>query len=89
MQLGQRSPRRLEGLAVGVTDPRHQVPVIAGRARQAQRRPRRHHPQPPLGVEVVGEADQVALVGAAAVVEDQQPLGVSPARPFELEELGH
>jgi hypothetical protein len=28
--------------------------------------------QPPLGVQDVGEAEQVVLVGAAAVVEDEQ-----------------
>ena len=34
--------------------------------------------EPPLRVQRVGEAEQVVLVGAAAVVQDEQP-GGSPA----------
>ena len=54
------------------------------RARQRQRRPRRDDVQPPLGVEHVGEAEQVALVGAAAVMEDEQPLRLAAAGRSEV-----
>ena len=77
MELGEGGAGGVEGVVVGIADPRHQVPVVAGRARQRQRRPRRDHPQPPLGVERVGQPQQVALVGAAPVVEDEQALGLA------------
>ena len=64
---------------VRVADARHDVPVIARPAGICERRARGDDVQPALGVEHVGEAEQVVLVGAAAVVEDQQPGGLAAA----------
>ena len=58
--------------------------MIAGRARQLQRRPRRDDVQPAPRVEHVGEAEQVALVGAAAVMEDEQALGLVGGRALKV-----
>ncbi len=65
----------MERVVVGIADARHHVPVIARPAGQLQRPARRHDVQPSLGIEHVAEREQVVLVGAAAVVQDQQPLG--------------
>ena len=64
-----------ERVGSGIADARHDVPVLARPAGDVQRPARRDDVQPPLGVEHVGEAEQVVLVGAAAVVEDEQALG--------------
>ena len=69
----------VERVVVGVADARHDVPVVAGPAGQRQRRARRRDVQAPLRVEHVGEREQVVLVGAAAVVEDQQAASGSPS----------
>ena len=45
--------------------------------RQPQRSARRHPEQPALGIEHIEEREEVALVGSAAVEEDEQPLGVT------------
>ena len=66
-----------EAVRVGIADPRDQVPVITGRARQAQRRPWRDDVQSPVRVEHVGQPHQVLLVAAAAVVQYQQSLRVA------------
>ncbi len=79
----------MERVVVGVADARHDVPVVAGPARELQRRARGHDVQPPLRVEHVGEAEQVVLVGAAAVVEDDQAGGVAVRRPLAMDELAH
>jgi hypothetical protein len=42
-----------------------------------------------LRVEDVGEAEEVALVGAAAVVEDDQALGLAGRGPFAIDEGAH
>jgi catechol 2,3-dioxygenase-like lactoylglutathione lyase family enzyme len=41
--------------------------------------------QPPLGVEVVREREQVGFVGAAPVVEDEQPDGLAGSRPLAVD----
>src|SRR5436305_4198377 len=90
VEIGQGGAGGLEALRIGMADPRHQIPVVAGRSGKLQRRPRRHHLKSLLRIEEVGEADQVALVGAAAVVEDQQSLRVAGGGAFEMKErLGH
>ena len=45
--------------------------------------------QPPLRVEHVGEAEQVVLVGAAAVVQDEQAGGVAGRRALAEGQLAH
>ena len=75
MEAGERVVRRLEGVVVREPDARDDVPVLARPARDLQRAARGDDVQPPLRVQDVGEAEQVVLVGAAAVVEDQQALG--------------
>jgi catechol 2,3-dioxygenase-like lactoylglutathione lyase family enzyme len=43
--------------------------------------------QPPLGVEVVGEREQVGLVGTAPVVKDEQPCRLAVGRPLAIDSL--
>jgi hypothetical protein len=74
VELGEGAPGRVEGVVIRIADARHEVPVVSGRARKLERRPRRDDMPSPARVEHVGEADQVPLVGPAPVVEDQQPL---------------
>ena len=45
--------------------------------------------EPAGGVERVGEPDQVVLVGAAAVVQDEQPLGNAGGGSFVEVEAHH
>ena len=45
--------------------------------------------QPLLRVEHVGEAEQVVLVGAAAVVQDEQAGGVAGRRALAEREVAH
>ena len=54
----------------------------AGREREG--RPRRGAEQAPLRVELVEQREQVVLVGAAAVEEDERPLGIAVGRPESL-----
>ena len=70
---------RAERRRIGVADPRHDVPVRAAR-RQGQRPARRVAVQPPLRVERVEQREQVVLVGAAAVEEDERALGLAGRR---------
>ncbi len=81
---GELAVGGVEGVVVGVADARHDVPVVAGPARELQRRPRGDDVQPPLRVEHVGEAEQVVLVRAAAVVEDEQAGGVAAGGPLAV-----
>ena len=62
---------------IRVADARHDVPVMARPAGERQRPARGHDVQAALGIEHVGETEQIVLVGAAAVVQDQQPLGLA------------
>ena len=82
VERGERRVRGAEGVRVGVADARHDVPVAARPAGQRQRRARRGHVQPALGIEHVGQRQQVVLVGAAAVVEDEQAGGLPVRRPL-------
>jgi hypothetical protein len=54
-----------------------------------QRRARRDDVKPALRVEGVGEAEQVVLVGAASVVKDEQPGGVSGRGPLAVGQCAH
>ena len=76
----------VERVGVGVADARHDVPVVARPAGDRQRRARRDDVQPPLAVEHVGEAEQVVLVGAAAVVEDEQAVGLAGRRALAVDQ---
>jgi hypothetical protein len=38
--------------------------------------------QPAFGVEHIGQPEQVAFIGSAAVMEDQEALGFSPGGAF-------
>jgi hypothetical protein len=63
--------------------------VVARGTRQRQRGARRHDVEPLLGVEHVGGAEQVALVGPAAVVENEQAGGVAGGRPLADDQIAH
>jgi glyoxalase family protein len=43
--------------------------------------------KPPVGIEVVGEREQVVLVGTAAVVQDEQSGGIACGRPLAVDSL--
>jgi hypothetical protein len=55
--------------------------------RQRERPARRDAEQPPLRIEDVEEREQVELVGAAAVEEDEQALRLAGGRPEAVLEL--
>ena len=69
-----------ERVAVREADPPHDVPVRPAR-RQRQRPPRGGAEQAPLGVEHVEQREEVVLVGAAAVEEDERALGIPVRGP--------
>ena len=69
----RRLERRPEGCRVGRRDPAERVPVRAS-GRKRERPARREPEQTPLGIERVEEREEVALVGAAAVEENERPL---------------
>ena len=77
MEVGQCLIGRGERVLVREADLRHDVPVPARPPGQHERAAGRDHVQALLGIEHVGETEQVVLVGPAAVVEDQQPFGVA------------
>ena len=54
--------------------------MVAGRALELERRPGCHHMQALVGVEHVRQPDQILLVAAAAVVEDQQSVRLGARR---------
>jgi hypothetical protein len=56
-------------------------------AGQLQRRARRHDVQAALRVEHVGEPEEVVLVGAAAVVEDEQAGGIAVGGALTVHEV--
>ena len=45
--------------------------------------------QAPVGVQRASHTEQVALVGAASVVQDQQALGVAGRGTLFVDEVGH
>ena len=57
--------------------------MVAGRALEAQRRPRGDDVQAAVGVEHGRERHQVLLVAPAAVMEDQQALRVAVGGSLE------
>ena len=63
--------------------------MVAGPAGELQRGARRDDVQPPLRVEHVAEPEQVVLVGAAPVVEHQQPLGRARRRALAERQRAH
>src|SRR5207248_161700 len=77
-----------EGRRIGIADARHLVPVRAAR-RQRERRPRRVAGEATLGVERVEEREEVVLVGAAAVEEDERSLRLPRGGALEVPELAH
>ena len=79
VEIGERPPRRFEALRIRIADPRNGVPVAARPSRQPQRPARGDDVEAALRVENLGQADQIVLVGAAAVVEQEQPFRVSAA----------
>ena len=89
VEAGELVVRGVEGVVVRVADSRHHVPVVAGPARDLQRRARGDDVQPALGVEHLGQPEQVGLVGAAAMVEDHQPLGLPGGRALAVDQLAH
>ncbi len=85
MELGEQPVRGREGPGVRIADAGNDIPVVAGAA-EAQRRARRDDMQPAVGVELVGEREQVALVRAATVMEGEQALRVAASGPLAIAE---
>src|SRR5204863_3244637 len=88
VERGQRTRRRPEGVRVRVAHPWHRVPVVAGPAGQGQRPARRDHVEAPLRVEPVGHAEQVHLVGAAAVMQHEQSLRLAGGGALLVDQRG-
>ena len=88
MEVRQGGERRPERVGVGVAHARHRVPVPAGPAGEGQRPSGRDHVQAPVRVQDAGQAEQVVLVRAAAVVEDQQALRLAGGGTFLEVECG-
>ena len=86
---GELAVRGVERVRIRVADARHDVPVVARPAGQLERRAWGDDVEPLLRVEHVGEAEQVVLVGPAAVMEDEQAGGVSVGRPLTMDEPAH
>jgi hypothetical protein len=86
VESGKRRIAGAEGLEIGIADPPHDVPVVAGRPWEPQRRPWRYDLQPPLRVERVGEPEEISLVRATAVVQNEQPGGLGRRGPDALDE---
>ena len=70
-------------VGIGLADAVERVPVRAAR-RQRERSARRDPEQPPLRVEHVEQRKEVVLVGAAAVEQGEEALGLSARRPLEV-----
>jgi hypothetical protein len=62
---------------------------MARPAGQRERRARRHRVQPRLGVERLRQAEQVTLVGAAAVMEHEQARRLRCGGPLGVGERAH
>ena len=86
---GERLVGRRERLRVRVADARHQVPVAPARRHVRQRRAGSDADEPPLGIELVEEAEEVVLVGAAPVVEDEGALWVALGLADSVDQLAH
>ena len=79
----ERVVARVERVVVGVADARHDVPVPPAR-RELQRPARRDADEPPVGVEHVEERQQVVLVGAAAVQQDERARRLARGGPDDV-----
>ena len=58
--------------------------MVAGQALEDEWSARSDDVQAALGVERVGETEQVVLVGTTAVVEDEQAVGLARGRAFAV-----
>jgi hypothetical protein len=89
VELGEQGVGGVEGLGLGKADARYDVPVAARPSRQLQGPSRRDDVQPPPRVEHVGEGQQVVLIGAAAVVQYEQPVRLTGGRTLAVDERAH
>jgi hypothetical protein len=76
-----------EGVGIGIPELTHDVPVRPA-GRQPQRRARRQPEQPSLGIERVEKREEVALIGPAAVEEDQCSRWIAVRWPDAVDECG-
>ena len=79
----------MERVGIRVADARNDVPVVARQAGERQRRARADDVQATLRVERVREAEQVVLVCAPAVVEDEEALRFARRRALTVDERAH
>jgi hypothetical protein len=86
MELGQRGARGVERIGIRIADARHGVPVVTGPPADGQRGPRGDDVQALLGIEHIGEPEEVVLVRSAPVVQHEQPLGLVGRRTLAIEQ---
>ncbi len=63
--------------------------MVTGLTGQLQRRARRDDVQAAPRIEYIGQAEQIPLVGAAAVMKHEQPDRTPARRPLAVCEPGH
>jgi hypothetical protein len=79
----------VEGVGVRVADARHDVPVVAGPARELQRRARGDHVQPPLRVQHVGEPSRSCSSAPRPWWRHDHAGGLAGGRPLAVDERAH
>ncbi len=84
MERGELVVGGVERVGIRIADARHRVPVVARPAGNGQRCSRGDDVQPLLRIKHISEAEQVMFIGAAAVVQDEQPGGVTRGRPLAV-----
>ena len=89
VELGEPGECGMERVGIGVADAGNDVPVVARQAGERQRRARGDDVQATLRVERVREAEQVVLVCASAVVEDEEASRFARRRALTVDERAH
>ena len=89
MEDGQLATSGVERRGVGEADTRHEVPVATGLARQRERCARRDDVEPSQRIECLPQPEQIVLVGAASVVENEQSDGLAVGCPLAKTERRH
>ena len=78
----------VKGVGFGVADTGDDIPVVSRQAGERQRCPRRDDVQAAPRVERIGQTEQVVLIGATAVVEDEQAFGLAGGRALAMSQHG-
>ena len=73
VEVGELGEGGVKGVGIRVADAGDDVPVVSRQARERQRCPRCGDVQAAPRVERIGKSEQIVLIGATAVVKDEQP----------------